>query len=65
MNDNSKIHNVKYGIDYAGPHTVMHHQCCQMVDLVTQCCRRTMCGLNPSALPHAPSQHQEIEKRGK
>ena len=57
MNDNSAMNN---GVDHAGPHAVMHHQHCQMVDLLMQHCRRTMCGLNPHALPHAPLQHQDV-----
>ena len=60
MNDNSVMNN---GIDYTGPHAVMHHQYYQMVDLLIHCCRRTMCGLNPHALPHAPLQHQDVTKK--
>ena len=57
MNDNSAMNN---GIDYTGPHAVMHHQCYQMVDLLMQYCRRTMCGLNPHAFPCVPLQHQDV-----
>ena len=39
---------------HAGPYTVVHHQCYQMVDLLTQHCRKTMGGLNPHALPYVP-----------
>ena len=39
---------------HTGTHTVIHHQYYQMVDLLMQFCRRTMGGLNPHALPHAP-----------
>ena len=49
---------LNYGVDFAGPHAVIHHQCHQMVDLLMQCCRRSTCGLNPHALPHAPSNHR-------
>ena len=40
---------------HTGLHTVAHHQCYQMVDLLMQHCRKTMGGLNPSALPCVPS----------
>ena len=64
MNNNRVIqNNIKYGVDYTGPHTVMHHQCHQMVDLVMRHCKQTMHGLNPYALPCIPSQHQESEKK--
>ena len=43
-------------------HTVAHHQCYQMVDLLTQCCRKPMGGLNPYALPYAPPTKQSVEK---
>ena len=55
MNDDKKWN----GIDFSGPHTVFHRHCFQMVDLLTRCCRRSMHGLNPCALPHAPPQCQE------
>ena len=55
MNDNKKWN----GVDFSGSHTVFHHQCFQMVDLLMHCCRRSMHGLNPYALPHVPPQHQE------
>jgi len=62
MSTCSKINdNINYGVDFTGPHTVIHHQHYQMVDLLMQCCRRSMCGLNPHILPCAPSQHREIE----
>ena len=54
---------LEFGIDHTGPHAVMHHQYYQMVDLLTQCCRRTMCGLNPLALPCTPLQHQDVTKK--
>ena len=56
MIDNSATND---GIDDAGPHAVMHHQHYQMVDLLMQCSRRTICGLNPLALPCIPLQHQD------
>ena len=40
---------------HTGPYTVVHHQYYQMVDLLTQFCRKTMGGLNPYALPYVPS----------
>ena len=45
---------------HTGPHTVAHHQYYQMVDLLIQHCRRTMGGLNPHALPHAPPTPQIV-----
>ena len=59
MNDDEKWN----GIDYSGPHTVFHHQCFQMVDMLMQCCRRSMHGLNPYALPYVPPQHQKDSKK--
>ena len=39
---------------FAGPHTTFHHQCFQMVDLMTMHCERTMHGLNPHVFPCEP-----------
>ena len=50
---------------HAGPYTVVHHQHYQMVDLLMQCCRKTMGGLNPHALPHAPSAQQIVAEESK
>ena len=52
-------------IDFSGLHTVVHHQCFQMVDTLTHHCRRTMCGLNPYALPYVPKHQDMNEKEGK
>ena len=59
MDENIKNYNnnVICGSD-SGLHTVIHHQCYQMVDLLIQHFRRSMCGLNPYALPYMP-QHKE------
>ena len=46
-------------IDFSGPHAVIHHQHFQMVDLLTQHCRRSMNGLNACALPCVQPQCQE------
>ena len=40
---------------HTGQCTIMHHQCYQMADLLIECCRKSMGGLNPHAVPHAPS----------
>ena len=48
---------------HAGPYTVVHHQCYQMVDLWIQYCRKTMGGLNPCALPYAPSSQQIVTEK--
>ena len=62
MNENSNNNdNVICGSD-AGPCAVIHHHCYQMVDLLTQCCRRSMCGLNPHALPHVPQHQAEVNE---
>ena len=66
MNDNIKINDdINYGVDFTGPCTVIHHQHYQMVNLLMQHCRRSMCGLNQCALTHAPSQHRESEIKKK
>ena len=51
-----------FGFDHAGPYTIMHHQHYQMVDLLILCCRKTMGGLNPHALPYVPSKQQKVPK---
>ena len=63
MNRNNQINNnsVNYGVD-TGPHTVIHHQHYQMVNLLIQHCRRSMGGLNPYALPCVSSKHREKKK---
>ena len=48
---------------HAGPFTVVHHQCYQMVDLWIQYCRKIMGGLNPCALPYAPSSQQIVAEK--
>ena len=49
------------GVDISGPpHTVFHHQCFQMVDMLIAYAQRSMSGLNPHAAPHGPNQ-QETE----
>ena len=40
---------------HTGQHTIAHHQYYQMVDLLIEHCRKSMGGLNPHAVPHAPS----------
>ena len=40
---------------HAGQCTIMHHQYYQMVDLLIECCKKSMGGLNPHAAPCAPS----------
>ena len=45
---------------HAGPYTVAHHQCYQMVDLLMQYREKTMGGLNPCALPYVPSTSQIV-----
>ena len=45
---------------HAGPCTVAHNQCYQIVDLLMQHCRKTMGGLNPCALPYVPSSQQIV-----
>ena len=63
MDRNNEINNnINYGVDFTGPHAVIHHQHHQMVDLLMQYCRRSMCGLYPHVLPHAPSKCQESDK---
>ena len=70
MNENNNSNNnmnyvesMKWnGIDFTGPHTVMHHQCYQMVDMLMHHCRRAMCGLNPHALPHEPKYQVDINE---
>ena len=47
---------------HTGPHAVVHHQCYQMVDLLTQHCRKTMGGLNPCVLLYAPPTQQFVAK---
>ena len=47
---------------HAGPRAVAHHQHHQMVDLLTQYCRKAMGGLNPHALPYAPPTQQVVAK---
>ena len=51
-----------FGFDHAGPYTITHHQYYQMVDLLILCCRKTMGGLNPYALPYAPSKQKKVPK---
>ena len=45
---------------HTGQYTVVHYQCYQMVDLLTQCCRKMKDGLNPYAVPYAPSTSQIV-----
>ena len=47
---------------HAGTCAVVHHQHCQMVDLLMQHCRKSMGGSNPHALPHAPPTQQGVEQ---
>ena len=62
MNDNITINDhTNYGVDFTGPHAVIQHQHYQMVYFLMQHCRRSMCGINPCALPCVPSQYREIE----
>ena len=55
MNDNKEWN----GIDFSGLRAVFHYQYFQMVDLLMQCYRRSMCGLNLCTLPCAPPKYQE------
>ena len=60
VNCTERMDNTKWnGFDFTGPCTAHHHQHFQMVDLLMQHCRRSICGLKPHALPHAPPQYQE------
>ena len=66
MNSNIRINeNVNYGVDFIEPHTVIHHQYYQMVDLLIQYCRRLMCRLNPYALSYVPLKNHDIEIKKK
>ena len=47
-------------IAHTGQHTMMHHQYYQMVDLLIEYCRKSMGGLNPCAMPYAPSTSQIV-----
>ena len=40
---------------HTGQCTITHHQYYQMVDLLIECCRKSMGGLNPHTVPCAPS----------
>ena len=46
---------------HAGPYAIMHHQCYQMVDILTQYCKKSMGGLSPCALPYAPTMKQDMK----
>ena len=61
-NSNEKINDNEMWrcIDYSGPHTVMHHQYFQMVDLLMHYVQRSMSGLNPHASPYVPH-HQQAQ----
>ena len=54
--------NFEFGLEHAGMHAVIHHQHYQMVDLLTQCCRQSMGGLNPHALLYVPSEQKNVAK---
>ena len=60
-NSNNYNNNVIYGSD-SGLHTVIHHQHHQVVDLLTQHFRRSMCGLNPYALPYMPQYQEDMNE---
>ena len=57
MGNNNEQWNSDFG--FAGPCTTFHHQCFQMVDLITLNCKRTMNGLNPHALTHEPVMYDD------
>ena len=66
MNNNIRMNeNANYGIDFTGPHMVIHHQYYQIVDLLIQYCRQLICGLNPYALLYALLKHRSIEIKNK
>ena len=53
MNVNNEHLNSDFG--FTGPYTTVHHQYFQMVDLMTRSFERTVCGLNPYAVPYKPA----------
>ena len=57
MSNNNEHWHVDFG--FAGPHTTLHHQCFQMVDLIMLNFKRTMNGLNPRALTYEPAMHDD------
>ena len=60
-NSNNYKNNGNHGSDF-GTHTVIHHQHYQMVDLLMQHCRRSMCRLNPHALTHMPKHQEDVNE---
>jgi hypothetical protein len=60
-----KIISMSLEFVHTGPYTVAHHQYYQMVDLLTQLCRRTMGGLNPHAVPYVPLTSPIVTKERK
>ena len=45
---------------HTGQCTIMHHQYYQMVDLLIEYCRKSIGGLDPHVVPHAPSTSQIV-----
>ena len=63
INDMDRNKSMKWnGIDFTGPYTVIHHHYFQMVDALTHHCRRTLCGLNPYALPYVPQYQVDMNE---